>query len=182
MGTGERGVGRPEPPTARPFRHAELSRDRLTERKNHAKRGQRGYDAGKKIKGRKRHIAVDRDGHLLVAVVRSAAVQDSDGAFPLLLRLAACAETVQTVFADGGYQGQLLGWASRELGIRIQIVKRTQPKGFQLLPKRWVVERTFAWLGWYRRFSKDVEINPKSAESFLSMAAAHILLKRLDSS
>ena len=119
---------------------------------------------------------------MLAAVVHSAAVQDSDGAFPLLLRLAAAAETVRTVFADGGYQGKLLLWAPSVLGIDLKIIKRTDSRGFQLLPKRWVVERTFAWLGWYRRFSKDCEINPRSVEAFLALAAAHILIRRFTSS
>ncbi len=111
--------------------------------------------------------------------MHSASVQDSAGARLLLPLLAARCPTVQTVYADGGYQGKLLGWAQETLGMHLRIIKRTLPKGFQLLPKRWVVERTLAWLGWNRRLSKDYEINPKSAECFLFLAAAMILLRRV---
>ena len=178
LGADQRGTGEPEPSPPRPGLDTDDGHHRLAKRQNGVKRGQRGFDAGKKIKGRKRHIAVDRDGHLLAAVVHSAGVQDSAGAFGLLTRLHERVATVRTVFADGGYQGKLLPWAAETLGISMEIVKRTHDKGFQVLRKRWVVERSFAWLGWNRRLSKDYELNPKSAECFLFLASSHLLLKR----
>lgn len=115
-------------------------------------------------------------------MVHSASIQDSAGARLLLPLLAARQPTVRTVYADGGYQGKLLDWAKDTLGISMSIIKRTLPKGFQVLPKRWVVERTLAWLGWNRRLSKDYELNPHSAECFLFLAAAMVLIKRIPSS
>ena len=109
-------------------------------------------------------------------------MQDSAGARLLLPQLAARYPTVCTVYADGGYQGKLLDWAGQVLGMQMSIIKRTMPKGFQVLPKRWVVERTLAWLGWHRRLSKDYELNPESAQCFLFLAAAMILLRRTPSS
>ena len=182
VGADQRRTGAAEPSSARARDAPHSGYYRLAKRQNGAKRGQRGYDAGKRIKGRKRHIAVDRDGHLLAAVVHSASVQDSAGARLLLPVLAARQPTVRTVFADGGYQGKLLEWATDTLGISMSIIKRTLPKGFQVLPKRWVVERTLAWLGWNRRLSKDYELNPRSAECFLFLAAAMVLIKRVSSS
>lgn len=181
VGADQRRTSPAESPPARPGDDAHRSHHRLAKRQNGAKRGQRGYDAGKRIKGRKRHIAVDRDGHLLAAIVHSASVQDSAGARLLLPLLAARCPTVRTVYADGGYQGTLLEWAKETLAIRLSIIKRTLPNGFQVLPKRWVVERTLAWLGWNRRLSKDYELNPNSAECFLFLAAAVVLLKRIPS-
>lgn len=114
-------------------------------------------------------------------MVHSASVQDSAGARLLLPLLAVRYPTVRTVYADGGYQGKLLDWATETLAIHLGIIKRTLPKGFQVLPKRWVVERTLAWLGWNRRLSKDYELNPRSAETFLFLAAAMVLLRRIQS-
>ena len=182
MGVDQRRAGPAEPSPARPGGNAHGCDHRLAKRQDGAKRGQRGYDAGKRIKGRKRHIAVDRDGHLLAAVVHSAGVQDAAGARLLLPLVAARCPTVRTVYADGGYQGKLLDWATETLGISLSIIKRTLPHGFQVLPKRWVVERTLAWLGWNRRFSKDYELNPASAECFLFLAAAMVLIRRVQSS
>jgi putative transposase len=179
VGADQRRAGAAEPSSTRARHHAHGSHHRLAKRQNGAKRGQRGYDAGKRIKGRKRHIAVDRSGHLLAAVVHGADVQDSAGARLLLPHLSARYPTVGTVYADGGYQGKLLDWARGVLGMQMKIIKRTMPKGFQVLPKRWVVERTLAWLGWNRRLSKDYELNPKSSECFLFLAAAMVLLRRI---
>ena len=182
MGTNQRRTGLAKPPQAGPGDDPDGGHYRLAKCQDGAERGQRGYAAGKRIKGRKRHIAVDRDGHLLAAVVHSAGIQDSAGARLLLPLLAARQPTVRTVYADGGYQGKLLDWAKETLGISLSIIKRTLPKGFQVLPKRWVVERTLAWLGWNRRLSKDYELNPHSAECFLVLAATMVLLTRVTSS
>jgi putative transposase len=148
------------------------------DRENGPKRGQRGYDAGKRTKGRKRHIAVDTDGNLLACVVHSAGIQDRVGARAVLMRLFCRVDTIETVYADGGYTGKLVGWAKEMFGFLLQIVKRSDQKGFVVLPKRWVVERSFAWMNWPRRLSKDFEINPKSSETMIHIANVHRLLRR----
>ena len=132
------------------------------------KRGRRGYDAGKKIKGRKRHIAVDTEGNLLAVIVHSAGIQDRVAARAVLLRL----------FVDGGYTGKLIGWAQEMFGYNVEVVKRNELHKFQVLPKRWIVERTFAWLNWSRRLSKDYELLHTSAETMIHIAFAHLLLRR----
>jgi len=145
---------------------------------DHRKRGARGYDAGKKIKGRKRHIAVDTQGNLLAAVVHSAAIQDRVGARAVLMRLFRRFDTVVKVFADGGYTGTLIDWAKTMFGYDVEVVKRNEMHSFKVLPKRWIVERNFAWMGWSRRLSKDYEICPTSAETMIWISFAHTLLKR----
>ena len=143
-----------------------------------AKRGRRGYDAGKKIKGRKRHIAVDTQGNLLAVIVHSAAIQDRVAARAVLMRLFCRFDSITTVFADGGYTGTLIDWARQMFGYTVKVVKRTEQHLFQVLPKRWIVERTFAWLNWSRRLSKDYELRPSSAETMIYIAFAHLLLRR----
>ena len=106
----------------------------------------RGYDAGKKINGRKRHIAVDTIGLLLTVLVTAAGVQDRDGAKPLLWNLRRAFRTVRQARADSGYAGKLVTWASTRLKLKLQIVRRTELHKFIVLPRRWVVERTFAWI------------------------------------
>jgi transposase len=144
-----------------------------------AKRGARGYDAGKKIKGRKRHIAVDTQGNLLTVVVHAASLQDRVAARAVLLRLARKVHGLLRVFADGGYTGSLREWAHQMFGWRIEIVKRNEAHRFVVLPRRWIVERTFAWLNWSRRLSKDYELRPTSAETMIHIAYAHLMLRRL---
>jgi len=146
---------------------------------NGAKRGRRGYDAGKKIKGRKRHIAVDTEGNLLAVIVHSAGIQDRAAARAVLMRLFCRIDSIATVFVDGGYTGKLIGWAKEMFGYKVEVVKRNELHKFQVLPKRWIVERTFAWLGWSRRLSKDYELHPTSAETMIHIAFAHLLLRRL---
>jgi putative transposase len=122
-------------------------------------RGERGFDAGKKIMGRKRHLLVDTMGLLLCVCVHSAGIQDRDGA-KLLLEKARKFGWLRKIWADGGYAGALLEWLKNlHLGrmAQIEIVKRISD-GFKILPRRWVVERTFAWLNRYRRLSKDYEV------------------------
>jgi len=143
------------------------------------KGGGRGYDAGKKTKGRKRHLAVDTQGLLLAGVVHSAGIQDRGGARALLLRLAGLFCTLRTVFADSGYTGTLVAWTRAMFGWTLTIVKRTEAHRFVVLPKRWIVERSFAWLGWSRRLSKDYELRPDTAETMVHIAAAHLMLRRL---
>jgi putative transposase len=121
-------------------------------------KGDRGYDAGKKIKGRKRHIVVDTIGMLMMVVVHTANIQDRDGAKLVLERIRGRFGRLQLIWADGGYAGQLIEWVKSTISCVLQIVKRSDAAaGFEVLPKRWIVERTFGWLNKYRRLSKDYE-------------------------
>lgn len=141
--------------------------------------GEHGYDAGKKVNGRKRHIAVDVLGCLLVVVVHSAGIQDRDGAKPVLRELKATAPTVTKVWADSGYLGSPVIFA-KELGIDLEVVKRTDNEpGFKLVKHRWKVERTFAWLGRSRRLSKDYERYTINSEARVKVAAIHGMLRRI---
>jgi putative transposase len=143
--------------------------------------GTRGYDAGKKIKGIKRHLVVDTLGLLLVAVVHTAALQDRDGAKLVLAQAQGHFPRLALLWADGGYAGKLIGWTQEVCGWVLQIVKRHDNlKGFVLLPKRWVVERTFGWIVQYRRLSKDYEFHPQTSEAMIQAAMIHLMLRRLD--
>ena len=143
--------------------------------------GERGYDAGKKVKGRKRHILVDTMGNLLQVIVHSASIQDRDGAKLLLDALSPMMTLrLMLVWADGAYSGALVTWCLQQFQISLSIVSRPpDTKGFVLLPRRWVVERTFAWLGNYRRLSKDYEENILSSEGMIYLASIHRMLKFL---
>jgi putative transposase len=139
-----------------------------------------GYDAAKHIKGRKRHILVDTNGLLLAVVVHSAKIQDRDGAKLLLAGCKDCFPRLSLIWADGGYRGQLIEWVKQECGWTLQIVEKpAEQKGFLVLPRRWVVERTFAWLGRYRRLAKDYDLLPETGEAWIHIAMTHIMLKRL---
>lgn len=139
-----------------------------------------GYDAGKKTKGRKRHVAVDTLGLLLVVVVTSAAIQDRDGAHRLLTALRARASSVRHVWADGGYAGRLLPWAKRVLELTVEVVKRTDNvAGFRVLPRRWVVERTFGWITKHRRCVRDYETLPEHHEAMIHIAMIMTMSRRL---
>lgn len=143
--------------------------------------GPRGYDAGKKIKGRKRHILTDTSGLLVAAVVHQADIQDRDGA-PLVLATARdLYPWLRHVFADGGYRGAKLNAALDKLGRwKIEIVKRSDTAtGFGVLPRRWVVERSFAWLNRNRRLAKDFEATLESALAWLFLASVKLLMRRL---
>ena len=143
--------------------------------------GERGYDAGKQVKGRKRHIVVDTVGNLLEVVVHAANIQDYDGAKLVLEKLGLSVSTIQKLWADGMYKKNgLVDWVRETLKITLEIVEREPDQvGFKVLPRRWVVERTFAWLGRYRRLSKDYEKCTKSSEAMLYLASIHTMLKRL---
>jgi putative transposase len=143
--------------------------------------GEAGYDAGKKVKGRKRHIVVDTLGNLLDVVVHAACIQDRDGAMLVLYKLPeAIKVNLKLLWADGGYAGKLIEWIKEHIGTAVEIVEKDPTRtGFAVLPHRWVVERTFAWLGRYRRLSKDYEQNPSCSESVVYIASIRTMLKRL---
>jgi transposase len=140
----------------------------------------RGFDAGKRINGRKRHIAVDTLGLVLTVIVTAASVQDRDGAFRLLALLRERFSTIALVWADGGYAGRLVSWAAQVLALTITIVKRSDDTtGFAVLPRRWVVERTFGWLMRYRRLVRDYERRPEHHEAMVLWATATIMTRQL---
>ena len=129
------------------------------------KKGPRGYDAGKKATGRKRHLVVDTLGLVMAIVVHAANVQDRDGAKLVLSKLAGRYPRLQLIWADAGYAGQLVDWAYTFGGWLLEIARRpSHSHRFVVLPRRWVVERTLAWLGRYRRLSKDYEALPETSE------------------
>jgi putative transposase len=144
--------------------------------------GERGYDAGKKVKGRKRHIIVDCLGFLLAVHVHPADIQDRDGAKPTLDKLERLYPLLTIILADGGYRGQLIHWVEEELGLKLEIVKRNDDvKGFEILPWRWIVERTFAWISRNRRMSKDFERLPETTEAWIYLSMFSIMSNRLES-
>jgi transposase len=141
----------------------------------------RGYDGGKKINGRKRHIAVDTLGLVLTVIVTAASVQDREGACRLLALLRERFSTITLVWADGGYAGRLVSWASTVLALTLTIVKRSDDtKGFVVLPRRWVVERTFGWLLRYRRLVRDYERRPDHHEAMVLWATVTIMTRQRD--
>jgi putative transposase len=144
----------------------------------------RGYDAGKKVMGRKRHILVDTLGLILHVVVHPASIQDRDGAKLVLPILRNKFGWLRCVFADGGYSGELVSWCRKLLprrGLRLEIVKRsdTDLHKFKILPKRWIVERTFGWLSKSRRLSKDYEHRTENSEAMILLSAIRLMLTRL---
>jgi putative transposase len=143
-------------------------------------RGERGYDAHKNVKGRRRHILVDTMGLLLMVVVIAANVQDRDGAKQVLGRVKQRFSRLRLIWADGAYRGKLIDWVKRVCGWTLEIVKRDQGvKGFQVLPRRWVVERTFGWLGRYRRLSKDYEALTETSEALIYATMVRLMVRRL---
>ena len=139
--------------------------------------GPRGYDAGKKIKGRKRHAMVDTDGRALVIQAHGADVQDRDGAIPLLKTSRKAFPFVELAFAGSAYAAQRVQDAT---SIAIEVVKKHPDQaGFAVLPRRWVVERFFAWINRNRRLAKDFEATIESAEAFLYAASVMFLTRRL---
>jgi len=140
----------------------------------------RGWDNGKKVGGRKRHIAVDCLGLVLAVVVTAASVRDRDGAHPLLALLRQRFSTITLAWADGGYAGRLVTWATQALRLTITVVKRTQEMtGFTVLPRRWVVERTFAWISKHRRCVRDYEGLPVCHEAMVHLAMIITMSRRL---
>lgn len=160
----------------------------------------RGYDGNKKVKGRKRHLVVDTLGLIWACWVHCASLQDRTAAKEFVARTRRFSKRLEVIWADMGYISNPLGRAMRQRwGGRLEIKKHPwqgpqrvwvasgqrapraprKPKGFVVLPKRWVVERTFAWLGWYRRHSKDYEHNPESSEAFILWSMTRNMLRRL---
>lgn len=132
------------------------------------------------MSGRKRHIIVDVLGLLLGVVVHAASIQDRDGAKLLIEKVRFQLPCLQIVWADGGYAGELVAWVQSFAGWVLEIVRRSDTaKGFKLLPKRWIVERTFGWLGRYRRHSKDYEYLPQSSENMIYISMINLMLHRL---
>jgi putative transposase len=144
--------------------------------------GVKGFDAGKKVKGRKRHILVDTLGLLIAVVVTGANVQDYHGAKPVLEKVKGRCPRLKVVWVDGIYEKEwLVSWVASECGWKLEVIKRTDnTKGFKLLPKRWVVERTFAWLGRYRRLSKDYERELETSEAMIQLAMIDNMINRLE--
>jgi transposase len=143
--------------------------------------GPRGYDAGKKINGRKRHIITDIIGNLLTPQVHEASLADRDGAPALIEDARSDYPTISKIFADGGYAGQRLQEAIAHLeGLALEIVKRSDTaEGFVVLPKRWVVERTFAWLNRCRRLAKDWEATIASSEAWLLISSIRRMMRAI---
>jgi putative transposase len=139
----------------------------------------RGYDAGKKIKGVKRHIMVDTMGFLLVVAIQSASLQDRDGAKQVMKELKGTWKRVVKVFGDGGYRGKLIEWAKQKTKIDLEIVKRNELAKFKVLPKRWIVERTLSWLDTNRRNSKFYERLNESGVAMVYLSAIRIMLNRI---
>ena len=142
-------------------------------------RDTRGYDAGKKINGRKRFIVTDTLGLLLVVVVLSASIQDRDGAKSVLLE-SYLRTPVRFVFADGGFAGRLIDWATQILRTTVHIVRKpADQRGFAVIPRRWAVERTFAWLTAHRRLARDYERDPAVSEAMIRWAAINTITRRI---
>ena len=158
--------------------------------------GPRGYDGGKKINGRKRHLLVDTQGLIIRAIVHSADIADRDGAKLLLAPLQGQGPRLQHIWADSAYRGKTSEWIQTTLHCTVEIVKHwwtglrwvwvapgqeppTIPHGFHVLPRRWVVERTFAWLITYRRLSKDYEELPETSEALIYLAMSRLMVTRL---
>lgn len=144
-------------------------------------RGTAGTTPGKKINGRKRHALTDLRGLLLALVVTAASVQDRDGAKALLLNVRGRLPRLRVIFADGGYAGQLIDWVKRTCGWLLRTVLRpVEAVGFVILPKRWVVERTFGWFSKYRRLAKDYAADIVMSETMIYAAMTHRMLRRLE--
>lgn len=140
----------------------------------------RGWDGGKRLKGRKRHIVTDTQGLLLAVDVHSANEHDSKAAFDVLEQLRWRCDRMKTIYADGGYRGELIDRVKNELGYDMKITLRSDKATyFKPLPKRWIVERSFAWLENFRRLAKDFERTTCAAKSMIYLAFIALMLKYL---
>ena len=142
-----------------------------------------GFDAGKQVTGRKRHSLVDTLGLVVKVIVTAGNVQDRDGAKLLLKELAIQVDTIKRlklIWVDGSYRGLLIDWVAEHLGWKLEVVEKPKDQvGFQILPKRWIVERTFAWLVRQRRLVRDYERLPETSESFIYVAMIRLMVRRL---
>jgi putative transposase len=141
-----------------------------------------GFDAGKLIKGKKRHILVDTTGLVLVSMIHSAGIQDRDGGLLLLATLCCMFPKLQTLFADSAYGGPIFATGAKKLlpELNVEVIRRCdQTEGFTVLPKRWIVERTIAWLNRCRRLAKDWENLNRNALAFLKLASIRLMLRKL---
>lgn len=142
--------------------------------------GERGYDSAKKVNGRKRHIVVDILGLILAVVVHKGNIQDRDGAKIVLSKIIGVYPRLKLIWADQGYCGQLIDWVKVTCNWILEIVKRPSGmKCFEVLPHRWVVERTFGWLSKYRRLSKDYECLTETSEAMIYIAMIRLMVRRL---
>lgn len=142
--------------------------------------GDRGFDAGKQVDGRKRQMVVDTEGNLLTVTVHAADIQDRDGVQGALVETQELCPSVTYAWADQSYRGDLLEWSAQVLGITIEIVTRpAEQVGFQVQPRRWVVERTIAWVNRCRRLSKDVEHLAKNSAAWIYWASIQRMLRYL---
>lgn len=139
----------------------------------------RGYDAGKKIKGVKRHIVVDTMGLILAVAIQSASLQDRDGAKKVIGKIKPHWNRLIKMFGDGGYCGKLIVWMRQKTAIDLEIVKRNELSKFKVLPKRWVVERTFSWIDTIRRNSKFYERLNETGVAMVHLSAIRLMLNRL---
>ena len=140
----------------------------------------RGFDAGKKINGRKRHLVVDTMGLLLLVVITSACVQDRDGARTLIEKVKMVMPSLSLVWADGGYAGKLIEWAAQIAHITVEIVRKPLGiKTFHVLPRRWVVELTFAWIVKCRRLDHDYERLAQTSEAMIKWAMIGLMVRRI---
>jgi putative transposase len=138
-----------------------------------------GFDGGKLVKGRKRHIVVDTQGLLMSVVVTEANASERLGTIIALSEECCDAKVLELIWADSGYSGENFAAAVMSVsGAKVEVVKRIKD-GFEVLPRRWVVERTFGWLGRYRRLSKDYELLPEVSESMVYAAMVRLMLRRL---
>jgi len=181
LGAPEQRAGAPGARGGRPSGGTQCSHPGQPERENGGKGGERGFDAAKKVKGRKRHLLVDVLGLVLMVVVHAACVQEQDGAKLVLDKVKARHPRLKLIWADGGYNVQwLLDWVKSLRDWVLEIVKRPEgAKGFVLLPRRWVVERTFGWFNLYRALSKDYEVLPRNSEAVVYTTMIHIMTRRL---
>jgi putative transposase len=138
----------------------------------------KGFDAGKKVKGIKRHIIVDTMGLVLAVVIQSASVQDRDGAMEVIKKMVENWRSVIKLFADAGYRGKLLDLVKTNFKIELEIIKRNELHTFKILPKRWIVERTFSWIDSNRRNSKNYERLNDTAVAMVHLSSIRIMLNR----
>ena len=196
MGTGPRRAAHSGADPPRPSTHARRGDPGQPERQDHRTGGRHGYDGAKRLNGRKRHLLVDTLGLVCKVQVTAADIGDRDGAVALLGRLDRRRfPRLRHGWADSGYRGPFLDWTRQRRGIAFQVVSRSDggrkprwlPPGvsppivsaFAVVPRRWVVERTFAWLGRYRRLSKDYEYLTATSEAVIYLAMTRLLLRRL---